>query len=124
MYCSKCGTENPDDGNLCNNCGNKLNNLEPKIASTIVKNKNQGMIKCSKCNSEITTLRKHLPFWEIILWVILLFIPIIGWILLVIEVAWYFSRKPDRCPICGTKVKLKNGKLVHELDFGEFTEKL
>ena len=35
-----------------------------------------------------------------------------------------FSRKPDRCPICGTKVKLKNGKLVHELDFGEFTEKL
>ena len=92
MYCSKCGTENPEDGNLCNNCGNKLSNLEPKIASTIVKNKNQGMIKYSKCNSEITTLRKHLPFWEIILWVILLFIPIIGWILLVIEVAWYFSR--------------------------------
>ena len=57
-------------------------------------------------------------------WVILLFIPIIGWILLVIEVAWYFSRKPDRCPICGTKLKLKNGKLVHEPYFGEFADKL
>lgn len=71
-------------------------------------------MKCNICNSEITTLKKHLPFWEIILWGCFLLIPVIGWILLVIEVAWYFSRKSDRCPICGHTVYfqkiIKNNK--------------
>lgn len=42
MFCTKCGAQNPDDGDFCNNCGNALNNLKTKMDKTTEENVNQG----------------------------------------------------------------------------------
>lgn len=62
---------------------------------------------CNECNNEITMLKKHLSALDILMWVILLCIPVIGWLLLIIDVATYIGKTPDRCPLCNAKVVVK-----------------
>ena len=42
MFCTKCGAQNPDNGDFCNNCGDALNNLKTKMDKTSEENVNQG----------------------------------------------------------------------------------
>jgi len=72
-------------------------------------NKNGGeerlTMNCPKCNTEIIELKKRLPFLNVVVWLFLLIIPVFGWILIILDIGYYFTTKPDRCSVCDTQLK-------------------
>ena len=104
IFCNECGTENPDDGKFCSKCGYNFGNQGIETNRSAASN-----ITCPKCNSQIVELKKSFPTIDFIVVMIisLITLPLAGLGLLIALVwfAWYFSKKPDVCPICNNKIK-------------------
>lgn len=58
MYCSKCGTQNPDDASFCIKCGVKIDEVykesAPKTEERLVKVAYISNGQCSNCREKVT----------------------------------------------------------------------